>query len=97
MKNNSKDRYENKLMRFLNELASITPVEYSIWVKKRNELFRKYGFTIKDWHRAIRLTESGQDSRHFWKHTNCHNDKTVKEWKYEDHCDFEIKDEEYED
>jgi hypothetical protein len=46
-------------------LRPITPVEYSIWIKKRNELFRKYGFTIKDWHRAIRLTESGQDSRHF--------------------------------
>lgn len=40
-------------MRFLNELASITPLEYSIWVKNRNELFRKYGFTIKDWHRAL--------------------------------------------
>lgn len=92
MKNTPKDRYFNKLQRFLKELGEGTPMEYSCWAQKKAELYRKYGFTDNDWHKAIRLTESGQDSRHFFKTTNCRNDKTIKELKYIDHCNFEMND-----
>lgn len=90
MKNTHKDRYDNKLHRFLKDLSAHTPMEYGCWLKKKAELYRKYGFTEADWHKAIRLTESGQDSRHFFKSSNCRNDKTIKELKYIDHCNFEL-------
>ena len=92
MKNTHKDRYQNKLHRFLKEWNSNLTCNIASWHKYRSDLMKKYGFTDEDWHKAIRLTESGQDSRHFWKHTNCRNDKTPKEWKYDDHCDYEEKD-----
>lgn len=94
MKNTHKDRYQNKLTRFLKELNSECPLRIDRYEKRRADLMKKYGFNDEDWHKAIRLTESGQDSRHFWKHTNCRNDKTIKELRYDDHCKFEETDNE---
>lgn len=92
MKNTQKDRYQNKLMRFLKELNAECPLRVDVYEKHRAELMKKYGFTDEDWYKAIKLTESKQYSKHFWKHTNCKNDKTPKEWKYDDHCEYEEKD-----
>lgn len=59
MKNTHEDRYENKLRRFMKELDNIDyRLNYEKWKEKEAEIYKKYGFTDQDWHRAIRLTQS---------------------------------------
>ena len=65
MKNTSKDRYEHKLMKFLKDVFD--GQEHGIWsvdkwLKQKDEMMKKYGFTDEDYHKACRLTRSGTDN-----------------------------------
>ena len=92
MKNTRKDRYDKHLLNFIKEWNKAAVCSVSVWDQIRNELMKKYGFTDEDWHRAIRLTESKQYSKGYYKHTNSYKDKSIKELRYDDHCDYEEKD-----
>lgn len=65
MKNTNKDRYEHKLYRFLKELDSRRPNGAEDSIEFRSNIFKKYGFTDKDWHRAVRLTMSVPERKHY--------------------------------
>ena len=65
MKNTSKDRYEHKLMKFLKDVFD--GQEHGIWsvdkwLKHKDEMMKKYGFTDEDYYKACRLTRSGTDN-----------------------------------
>lgn len=56
MKNTQKDRFEKKLIRFIREWYKKEPT--ADWHEFNATLYKKYGFTDKEWHKAIRLTMS---------------------------------------
>lgn len=58
MKNTNKDKYEHKLHQFLKELDSWRWNSAEDLIEFRSKIFKKYGFTEKDWHKAISLTMS---------------------------------------
>ena len=67
MKNTNKDRREKKLLRFLKELDGYNFMSsdidsYEAW---RHEIYKKYGFTEKDWHKAISLTMSKPERKFY--------------------------------
>ena len=66
MKNTNKDRYEHKLYRFLKELDSWRQNGAEDLIEFRSNIFKKYGFTDKDWRRAIRLTMSVPERKHYF-------------------------------
>ena len=66
MKNTNKDRYEHKLYRFLKELHSWRLDGAEDLIEFRSNIFKKYGFTDKDWRRAIRLTGSVPERKHYF-------------------------------
>lgn len=68
MKNTQKDRYDKKLLRFMNELCSwdgSDAVGAESHGDFRRELMKKYGFTDVDWERALRLTRSTPERRRY--------------------------------
>lgn len=65
MKNTNKDKYEHKLHRFLKELDSWRWNSAEDLMEFRSEIFKKYGFTDRDWHKAIRLTMSVPERKHY--------------------------------
>lgn len=83
MKNTNKDRYEHKLYRFLKELDSryLNCDEDSI--EFRSEVYKKYGFTDKDWHRAVRLTMSVPERKHYFGGIGYKKDFQMKKDKSE--------------
>lgn len=63
MKNTQKDRFEKKLIRFIREWykkQSITD-----WQEFSATLYKKYGFTDKELHKAIRLTMSVPERKRY--------------------------------
>lgn len=56
MKNTQKDRFEKKLIRFIREWYK--KVLTADWYESNATLYKKYGFTDKEWHKAIRLITS---------------------------------------
>ena len=58
MKNTQKDRFEKKLIRFIREWDKKHPITISDWEEFSATLYKKYGFTDEEWHKAIRLTKS---------------------------------------
>lgn len=65
MKNTNKDRYEHKLQQFLKDVN--VGQEHGIWsiddwLKRKDEMMKKYGFTDEDFYKACRLTRSGTDN-----------------------------------
>lgn len=66
MKNTHKDRYEHKLHQFLKELDSWRWNSAEDLIEFRSEIFKKYGFTDKDWHRAVRLTMSVPERKYYF-------------------------------
>ena len=66
MKNTNKDKYEHKLHQFLKELDSWRWNSAEDLIEFRSEIFKKYGFTDKDWHKAIRLTMSVPERKHYF-------------------------------
>lgn len=58
MKNTQKDRFEKKLIRFIREWDKKHPITMSDWQEFSATLYKKYGFTDEEWHKAIRLTHS---------------------------------------
>lgn len=58
MKNTQKDRFEKKLIRFIKEWDKKHPISMSDWQEFSATLYKKYGFTDEEWHKAIRLTKS---------------------------------------
>lgn len=58
MKNTQKDRFEKKLIRFIREWDKKHPITMSDWQEFSATLYKKYGFTDEEWHKAIRLTKS---------------------------------------
>jgi len=68
MKNTQKDRRDKKLLRFLKELDGhnflISDIDgYEKW---RHEIYKKYGFTEDDWHKAVRLVMSISNKDQYW-------------------------------
>lgn len=68
MKNTQKDRRDKKLLRFLRELDGhnflISDIDsYEKW---RHEIYKKYGFTEDDWHKAVRLVMSIGNKDQYW-------------------------------
>lgn len=66
MKNTNKDRYEHKLYRFLKELDSRRRNSAEDLIEFRSEIYKKYGFTDKDWNKAVRLTTSVPERKHYF-------------------------------
>jgi len=58
MKNTQKDRFEKKLIRFIREWDKKHPLSMADWQEFSATLYKKYGFTNEEWHKAIRLTKS---------------------------------------
>jgi len=58
MKNTQKDRFEKKLIRFIREWDKKQPITMLDWQEFSATLYKKYGFTDEEWHKAIRLTKS---------------------------------------
>ena len=58
MKNTQKDRFEKKLIRFIREWDKKKPITMSDWQEFSATLYKKYGFTDEELHKAIRLTKS---------------------------------------
>ena len=58
MKNTQKDRFEKKLIRFIREWDKKHPISMADWQEFSATLYKKYGFTDEEWHKAIRLTKS---------------------------------------
>lgn len=65
MKNTNKDKYEHKLHQFLNELDSWRWNSAEDLIEFRSKIFKKYGFTEKDWHKAISLTMSKPERKFY--------------------------------
>lgn len=68
MKNTQKDRKDKKLLRFLKELEghnfSFSDIDgYEKW---RHDIYKKYGFTEDDWHKAVRLVMSIGNKDQYW-------------------------------
>lgn len=68
MKNTQKDRRDKKLLRFLKELEGhnflISDIDsYEKW---RHEIYKRYGFTEDDWHKAVRLVMSIGNKDQYW-------------------------------
>ena len=66
MKNTNKDRYEHKLYRFLKEMDSLRRSSAEDSIEFLSEIYKKYGFTDKDWHKAVRLTTSVPERKHYF-------------------------------
>lgn len=58
MNNTQKDRFEKKLIRFIREWDKKKPFTMLDWEEFSTALYKKYGFTDEEWHKAIRLTKS---------------------------------------
>lgn len=81
MKNNFKDRYEHKLHQFLKELDDRRWNTAEDLVEFRSKIFKKYGFTDKDWHKAIRLTASVPERKHYFDGVGYKKDVQMKKDK----------------
>lgn len=68
MKNSSKDRFEKKLIRFINEIdkgwkkTKEDILTYEFWLQHKAEIYKKYGFTDEEWNKACRLIRSWSTS-----------------------------------
>jgi predicted nucleic acid-binding protein len=68
MKNSSKDRFEKKLIRFINEIdkgwkkTKCNILTYEFWLQHKAEIYKKYGFTDEEWNKACRLIRSWSTS-----------------------------------
>jgi hypothetical protein len=58
MHNTQKDRFENKLIRFMREFDKTPARCIEDWDKLRSDLLKKYGFTDEEWYKACRLVKS---------------------------------------
>lgn len=58
MHNTAKDRFENKLIRFMREWDKTPARNIGDWEKFRADLYKKYGFTDEEWYKACRLVKS---------------------------------------
>ena len=58
MHNTAKDRFENKLIRFMREFDKTPTRCIDDWDKLRSDLLKKYGFTDEEWYKACRLVKS---------------------------------------
>lgn len=83
MKNTNKDRYEHKLYRFLKELDSRYLNRDEDSIEFRSEVYKKYGFTDKDWHRTVRLTMSVPERKHYFDGVGYKKDFQMKKDKSE--------------
>lgn len=63
MKNSQTDRYYNRLQKCLKEIDKATPMRYVEWVAHRDRVLKEYGFTMDDYYRMCRLTESNTKVR----------------------------------
>lgn len=79
MNNTQKDRYENKLARYIKEEEQLWKkardargfLDTQRWADLRDELQRRYGFTQKDCQRAYALHRHHSD-RHYWCDSEFH-------------------------
>jgi hypothetical protein len=83
MKNTSKDKYEHKLYRFLKELDAWRYGSDIGLEQYRSEVFKKYGFTDKDWERAISLTRSESERNYYFDGIGYKKDNQIKRDKSE--------------
>ena len=64
MKNTHQDRFEKKLIRFINDVDKgwrrdrAPDANFSDYLKYRDEQMKKYGFTEEEWAKACRLIKS---------------------------------------
>lgn len=106
MKNTSKDRYEHKLQQFFKDVFECQ--EHGIWnvdewIKRKDKMKKKYGFTDEDFYKACRLTRSGTDNPYkkfdnkvarLKKKKELHNElNNGKQDHYDEVGEQEIKDE----
>lgn len=68
MKNTKKDRRDKKLLRFLRELDGRKwfGSDIETYDQFRKELFKHYGFTEDDWHRAVRMVQHCGTHNMYW-------------------------------
>lgn len=81
MKNTNKDKYEHKLHQFLKELDSWRWNSAEDLIEFRSKIFKKYGFTDRDWHKAIRLTMSVPERKHYFDGIGYKKDVQMKKAK----------------
>lgn len=58
MNNTQKDRFEKKLIRFIREWNKKKPLTMSDWQEFSATLYKKYGFSDEELHKACRLIRS---------------------------------------
>ena len=64
MKNTQKDRYYNRLQKCMKEIDSVGYIEgFAKYEEHRDRVLKKYGFTMDDFWRMCRLTESNTKNR----------------------------------
>lgn len=90
MKTTQKDRYEKKLLRFINELdkgwKNYKGHESTLedYFHYRDSLFKKYGFTEAEWEKACRLVRSWTSSENGLKKTKRYDRKKMLRDKVHD-------------
>ena len=99
MNNTAKDKYDHKLIRFMKEYDKIwepysdktykpnkNSVGFAEYEKRLADLFRRYNFTVDDFHRAIRLRmHMSQKERCCLKrNANAKNNKTINRKRNDD-------------
>lgn len=83
MKNTSKDRFEKKLIRFIREVDKQHDKfgrdisTYDLYMQHRAEIYKKYGFTDKEWNKACRLIRSWTADENGLKKTKRHDRKKM--------------------
>lgn len=96
MKNSSKDRFEKKLIRFINEIdkgwkkTKGDILTYEFWLQHKAEIYKKYGFTDEEWNKANRLIRSWTADENGIKKTKRHErKKKLREEKNLDFAEFD--------
>lgn len=93
MKNTQKDRFEKKLIRFIRELDTEWDryrkqnniiMTFDMWLKHRDEVYKKYGFTIEEWNKACRLVKSWTSNENCAKKTKRNERKKTLRDMYHD-------------
>ena len=93
MKNTQKDRRDKKLLRFLKELDghNFLVSDIDSYEKWRHDLYKKYGFTEEDWHKAVRLVMSIGNKDQYWNGVGYKKDVQIKKDKVRNKLERDLR------
>jgi len=90
MKNTQQDRFEKKLIRFINDVDKgwkrdrAPDDNFSDYLKYRDEKMKEYGFTEEEWEKACRLVRSWTANENGLKKTKRYERKKMQRDRIKD-------------